>query len=162
MTYSPNLRMFFSTFMISLKDFFIVFILLLFFSLIFAIVGLNLWFETFLKRCRTNKIPIHGTLEISSKNFFKLCGGNFKCDNCLSSLSFFKEKSYFFLNSLEYIDELNYRTFNYGLTNFGNIGWSLLSIFHITIGRGWNGLMLLLIDGDSYYKAVIFFLFVLY
>ena len=47
--------------------------------------------------------------------------------------------------------------FNYGLTKFANIGWSLLSVFHITIGRGWNGLMLLLIDGDSYYKSVIFF-----
>ena len=157
MTYSPNLRMFFSTFMNSLKDFFIVFILLLFFSLIFAIVGLNLWFETFEKRCRTNNKPIHGTLEISSEYFFNLCGGNFKCKNCLSSLSFYKEKSYFFLNSLEYIDELNYRSFNYGLTKFANIGWSLLSVFHITIGRGWNGLMLLLIDGDSYYKSVIFF-----
>ena len=157
MTYSSNLRMFFSTFMNSIKDVFIVFILLLFFGLIFAIVGLNLWFETFSKRCRINNVPIHGTFAISSDNFYKLCGGKFKCNNCLSSLSFFQEKTYFFLNNIEFQEELNYRPFNYGLTMFGNIGWSLLSIFHVTIGRGWNEIMLLIIDGDSYYKSVIFF-----
>ena len=153
----PHMRTFITVLINSLIDVGIVFLLLLFFIVIFAIFGLSLWNENFEYRCRTNNEPKYGKLEIDNKYFYNLCGGEIKCDNCLSVMDFYRETNYFLSEVYEYDNELNYEQFNYGLTTFNNIGLSILTVFQILTGEGWNNIMFLLIDGYNYYAPIIYF-----
>ena len=157
MSILPHMRTFISVLINSLIDVGIVFLLLLFFIIIFAIFGLSLWNENFEYRCRTSKEPINGKLEIDSKYFYNLCGGEIKCDNCLSLMNFYRENNYFISKVNEYENELNYEQFNYGLTTFNNIGMSILTVFQVLTGEGWNNIMFLLIDGYNYHAPIIYF-----
>jgi len=157
MSILPHMRTFITVLINSLIDVGIVFLLLLFFIIIFAIFGLSLWNENFEYRCRTSKEPINGKLEIDSKYFYNLCGGEIKCDNCLSVMNFYREKHFFLSEIYEYENELNYEQFNYGLTTFNNIGLSILTVFQVLTGEGWNNIMFLLMDGYNYYASIIYF-----
>ena len=157
MSFLPHMRTFISVLINSLIDVGTVFLLLLFFIIIFAIFGLSFWNEKFEYRCRINKYPIHGILEINQKYFYNLCGGEMQCDNCLSVMKFKRNKNYFISDAYDFKNELNYEEFNYGLTTFNNIFWSLLTVFQVLTCEGWNNIMYLLIDSYNYYGPIIYF-----
>ena len=156
-TVLPHMRNFIVVLFNSLIDVGTVYLFVFFFVIIFAIFGLSLWNEKFEYRCRTSKEPFLGKLEIEKKNFFHLCGGEIKCDNCLSAMSFYRKRYYFLSEIYKYENELNYEEFNYGLTTFNNIGWSLLTVFQVLTANGWNNIMFLLMDGHNYYISLIYF-----
>ena len=145
MSFLPHMRTFISVLINSLIDVGTVFLLLLFFIIIFAIFGLSFWNEKFEYRCRINKYPIHGILEINQKYFYNLCGGEMQCDNCLSVMKFKRNKNYFISDAYDFKNELNYEEFNYGLTTFNNIFWSLLTVFQVLTCEGWNNIMVIII-----------------
>ena len=157
MSFLPHMRTFISVLINSLIDVGTVFLLLLFFIIIFAIFGLSFWNEKFEYRCRVNQYPINGILEINQKYFYNLCGGEMQCDNCLSVMKFKRNKNYFISDAYDFKNELNYEEFNYGLTTFNNIFWSLLTVFQVLTCEGWNNIMYLLIDSYNYYGPIIYF-----
>jgi hypothetical protein len=157
MSLLPHMRTFILVLINSLLDVGTVFILICFFVIIFAIFGLSFWNEKFDYRCRTTNYPINGILKIERTNFYHLCGGEVKCENCLSVKRFYRENRYFLSEIYNYKNQINFEEFNYGLTTFNNFGWSLLTVFQILTGNGWNNIMFLLMDGHNYYISLIYF-----
>ena len=157
MSLLPHMRTFILVLFNSLLDVGTVFILIFFFVIIFAIFGLSFWNEKFDYRCRTTNYPINGILKIERTNFYHLCGGEIKCENCLSVKRFYRENRYFLSEIYNYKNQINFEEFNYGLTTFNNFGWSLLTVFQILTGNGWNNVMFLLMDGHNYYISLIYF-----
>ena len=149
----PRMRVFVSTLISSIIDLTNVFLLLLFFMILFGILGLSLWNEQFNYRCRVSKVPSNGNFPIVDSFEDQLCGGEIKCDNCLSSWDFYPNDL-----SMSYIkNEKNREAFNYGLTNFDNIQNSLFVVFITTTTEGWTKVMNLMMNGYNYYVSFIFF-----
>ena len=147
------MRVFVSTLISSIIDLTNVFLLLLFFMILFGILGLSLWNEQFNYRCRVSKVPSNGNFPIVDSFEDQLCGGEIKCDNCLSSWDFYPNDL-----SMSYIkNEKNREAFNYGLTNFDNIQNSLFVVFITTTTEGWTKVMNLMMNGYNYYVSFIFF-----
>ena len=157
----PNMRIFISTLISSMVDVGIVFLLFLFFLLIFAILGLSLWNETFEKRCRTSTTTINGQLPIDPLYKGHLCGGRIDCggksEYCLSLLDIRRKNKVFIPEAYEYKNELELKAFNFGLTKFDNILYSLLSVFQASTTEGWSSIMSMLMDGHNYYVSLIYF-----
>ena len=157
MSLLPHMRCFILIFINSLIDLSNAFIIIFLFVIIFAIFGLSFWNEQFDYRCRTTNYPINGILKIERSNFYHLCGGEVKCDNCLSVKKFYRENHYFLSEIYNYKNQINFEEFNYGLTTFNNIGSSLLTVFQVLTGNGWNNIMFLLMDGYNFYISLIYF-----
>lgn len=150
----PRMRIFISSLLNSLIDLTNVLLMLLFFIILFGILGLSLWGERFNFRCRTVAEPSeNGVFEIMAGYEEKLCGGEVKCEFCKGAYDFYPKT----LNKTFIKEEQNYEAFNYGLTNFDNIINSIFVVFVATTGEGWVKIMKLMMDGYNYYVSFIFF-----
>lgn len=150
----PRMRIFISSLLNSLIDLTNVLLMLLFFIILFGILGLSLWGERFNFRCRTSGEPSGiGRFEIMAGYEEKLCGGEVKCEFCKGAYDFYPKT----LNKTFIKDEQHYEAFNYGLTNFDNIINSIFVVFVATTGEGWVKIMKLMMDGYNYYVSFIFF-----
>ena len=133
----------------------------LFFLLIFAILGLSLWNEKFEYQCRTSTTLINGALPVDPKYQGHLCGGRENCggrsEYCLSILDLYRKKTSFVSESSEYKHELDFKAFNFGLTKFDNILYSLLTVFQVSTTENWGSIMSMLMDGHNYYISLIYF-----
>ena len=140
----PNLRMFISTLINSLLDVGVVFLMLLLLLVIFAVLGLTLWYERFEMRCRVSNDNDKVQLDVTYIEH--LCGGEVMCDNCVKAV-----------NASVYENEINVKAFNYGLTRFDNVLYSLLTVFQTATNEGWGKIMAMLMDGYNYYVSAVYF-----
>ena len=140
----PNLRMFISTLINSLLDVGVVFLMLLLLLVIFAVIGLTLWYERFEMRCRVSNDNDKVQLDVMYVEH--LCGGEIMCDNCVKAV-----------NASVYENEINVKAFNYGLTRFDNVLYSLLTVFQTATNEGWGKIMAMLMDGYNYYVSTVYF-----
>lgn len=153
----PNMRLFISTLIGSLVDLATVFLLMLFFFVIFAILGLSLWAERFHYRCRTATKPVNGSLPIDPLYENYLCGDQITCgghkEMCLNSFKFYPKEIK--LKTIE--DEEKIEALNYGLSNYNNIFQSLFVVFSTSTSEGWSNVMNMMMDGYNYYVSLIYF-----
>lgn len=151
----PNMRLFIYTLFDSMLDLGVVFLLMLFFLILFAIIGLSLWSENFHKRCRArpdtlnttlyenftliaNKYPFfNGSLILDSKFSQRLCGGVNDCDGhkdyCVNSMDYHPQ---YLTKHQVNAENKPYADLNYGLTNYENIVQSLFIVFVTTNCEG--------------------------
>jgi hypothetical protein len=157
----PNVRRFVNVVLNSFIDLGAVFFMLFFFCLLFSVLGLSLWNDRFNYLCRIDEKPYHGGLRVNQKFNYTLCGGKNKCNNhpelCLSSFTYYKNKTFLMSRAYYWNEEINNINFNYGLTNFDNIFKSFLVTLLITTGEGWSKIMYLMMDGYNYYVSVLYF-----
>ena len=162
-TILPNMRRFLKAVINSLIDLSAAFLTMLFFALIFSVLGLSLWNDRYNYKCRTTLLPVNGSLTVDPLYKKTLCGGRNKCggheEYCLSYKQFKDSKQYFLSQVYEDIDS-NERLseFHYGLTHFKNIWSSFLVVFITTTGEGWAPIMYLLMDGHNYYISMFYFI----
>ena len=134
-----------------------IFFLLLFFMILFAIIGLSIWMGRLYYRCRVENQPtVEGTFPVAKGFEHLLCGGEVTCPRntaCLSSYSFFPTM----LNNTYLDSEVNIRELNYGITNFDNIFSSMLVVFMATTGEAWSSVMLIMMNGYNYYISAVYF-----
>lgn len=71
----PNMRIFIATLINSLLDLSSVFMMLLFFFFLFAILGLSIWTDRLSFMCRTNTQPYQGYFNPDPNYSTSLCGG---------------------------------------------------------------------------------------
>ena len=136
-SFMPNMRLFITTLINSIVDLGTVFLMMIFFCLIFAILGLSLWSDRFHYKCRTGDSVINGILPLNSTYSEYLCGGSLKCDYCINSYDFYPSQ----INKSVIDSENNYEKLNYGITNFDNIAESLFVVFLTTTSEGWTNIM---------------------
>ena len=152
-SFMPNMRLFITTLINSIVDLGTVFLMMIFFCLIFAILGLSLWSDRFHYKCRTGDSVINGILPLNSTYSEYLCGGSLKCDYCINSYDFYPSQ----INKSVIDSENNYEKLNYGITNFDNIAESLFVVFLTTTSEGWTNIMNMMMDGYNYYVSFIYF-----
>jgi hypothetical protein len=155
----PGLKSLVQTLVISIKQFFHLFLLLIFFFVLYGILGVAIWSGLFSYRCRGSQHPINGSWPVID-NSTMLCGGYYKCPvnkTCGSLTEAFDTQKYFLPMENLYEEQDIYDLY-YGITTFDNIGSAFLTIFQCATLEGWSNIMYMIQSGQNYYSAAIYFL----
>jgi Ion transport protein len=128
-----------------------VFLMILFFYSIFAILGLHIYVGSLSSRCKYTPAPVNGYWQ-SDPNITRLCGEEFKCpigEYCGSVFDYNDDLKPGWDQDLSHYD------FNFGLTNFDSYPNALFSVFIINHGS-WTKLLTNLADSKNMILAVIY------
>lgn len=128
-----------------------VFLMILFFYSIFAILGLHIYVGSLNSRCKFTPEPVNGTW-ISNPNITRLCGEEFHCPVNLYCGSNY---DYPDIIKSELSQDVRHIDFNFGLTNFDTFPNALFSVFIINHGS-WTNLLTNLADSKTMVLAVIY------
>ena len=154
----PNIRILIGTLLSSVAQLGGVLGLALFFFLIFAILGVNLFagLEDF--RCRETQYPVNGDW-IPYPNDVRLCGNRVWPQGWWGSLVDAHDNAHNITVTDLYRDS-NISELNYGLTNFDNIVYAFLTIFQWITLEGWSDIMYMMQDAYSKWISSIYFVLV--
>ena len=161
--YFSSMKIFLNGCIISVKSLLPALIYFLFFYVLFSVLGLQLWQNRFEYLCHEKTEPENGFFPVTDLFKNTLCGGANKCNSkmefCLSTKEFYKNNklTYEINNKKLYDIELDNIDFNYGITKYSNILYSLLSTIIFSTGQGWVKIMSHIMDGYSYWVGYIYF-----
>ena len=147
----------------SIKNLLPAVIYYIFFYVLFSILGFHLWKTRFEYLCHEKTKPENGLFPVTALFKNTLCGGNNKCNSnmelCLSTKEFYRNNvlNYQINNKKLYDLELDSIDFNYGITKYNNILYSLLTTIITSTGEGWVKIMTLIMDGHSYWVGYVYF-----
>jgi succinate dehydrogenase/fumarate reductase cytochrome b subunit len=158
-----------NTLFTSMRQLLYIIILNLFIILVFAIFGLHLWNGVIHYRCRLTKYPVNGDWPVDP-NDMRTCSkitiaGSHMCPVACGSLydMILPDENGVMQDYGPLAEGINidrdtmYPEFNYGLTNFDNIGFAYLTVFQVVTLEGWVKIMEIYNDGDSLILSTIFF-----
>lgn len=124
--------------------------LLLFFMMIFSIVGLNLYSGLLDFRCRLTPLPVNGVWA-PDPDVMRICGSTYTCPADLTCGS-----TYVYSDQVTDRNDTYFREFNWGITNFDNIFQSLFTVF-VIINGNWENLLQMLSDATNNLLPLIYF-----
>lgn len=160
-SFLPGLRHLVNTVVLSMRQFFHLFLLLSFFYILYGVLGVSLWSGLLSYRCRETSTPFKGGYNIYD-SIPKICGGYFKCPQnttCESLTNAYDSKKYFLLmNNEDLYQEQDIPELYYGFTNFNHIGSAFLSIFQSATLEGWSNIMFTIQNGYNFYTSAIYFI----
>uniref|UniRef100_A0A7S3IWC4 Ion transport domain-containing protein n=1 Tax=Strombidium inclinatum TaxID=197538 RepID=A0A7S3IWC4_9SPIT len=158
----PSMKLLVNTLLNSVRQLSNILVLDNFFILTFAIFGLQMWQGTMHQRCRETERPVNGTWPIVQDDL-RICGSFHSCSVACGSLyetTFIEngtEVTYEISEDIDKSEELKLLEFNYGITNFDEIGGAYLTIFQVTTLEGWADIMNMIQDGYNIYTGAAFF-----
>ena len=100
---------------------------------LYAILGLHMFSGMLENRCRSTKEPVNGRWDLAENVMKSLCG-TWKCPEgsyCGNPSDYGIEAD---------VNEYDVIEFNFGITNFDNIIYSMLSVYHFLDSTGWSGI----------------------
>ena len=130
--------------------------LALFFFLIFAILGVNLYAGLGHYRWRETPYPVNGDW-VAIEGDTRLCGERSCPEGTCGSLIEAHDKHHNITVGDLYRDS-DIKELNYGLTNFDNIFNAFLTIFQCITLEGWTEIMYMMQDAYQKYITAIYFL----
>lgn len=137
--------------------------LLFFFYFLFGVFGNLVWSGLLFSRCREGIFPSNGDWKIRDINE-PLCGGYYSCsgDATCGSISYTYDKGFFFFNPLlNLYSERKIDALNYGISNFDNILYSILTVFQTSTLNGWSKIMYMYQNGYNFVSAFIYFFLII-
>ena len=156
LTSIPSLRVLLRTLMESVQSLGGIMGLALFFFTIFSILGVAIWSGKIHYRCYMTETPVEGVWDLYSKveddgtilTYDNLCNPSMP-DSCpVGSYcgsrfeQFNPDGSRYHFTDYNYLGvDTDMEEFNYGLTNFDNIGSAFMTIFIVTTMDGWTKIM---------------------
>lgn len=154
LTSIPELKKLLRTLLASIQSLGGIMGLALFFFTIFSILGVAIWSGKIHYRCYMTEKPVDGKWELWSdgdRTYDNLCSPNTPRNEtcpyggyCGSRYEQFNEDGsrYVFTDYPENLGaDTAFEEFNYGLTNFDNIGSAFMTIFIVTTMDGWTKIM---------------------
>ena len=154
----PNIRILIGTLLSSVAQLGGVLGLALFFFLIFAILGVNLFAGLEDYRCRETPYPVNGDW-IAYPSDTRLWGYRSCSEGWWGSLIEANDNAHNITMTDLYRDS-NIVELNYGLTNFDNIIYAFLTIFQWITLEGWSEIMYMMQDAYSKWISSIYFVLV--
>lgn len=151
----PSMRLLIGTLFSSVKQLGGILGLAMFFFMIFAILGVSLWDGKIHYRCYATDKPVNGTWallegddELCSDDF-RPCPAGYFC------------RSRYEVTGLPFADrdvDTDIASLNYGITNFDNVGYALLTIFQCITMEGWSAIMNIYEDAYASWFVRIYFI----
>ena len=134
-----------------------VLVLALFFFGVFAILGITLWEGLLYNRCRLTAAPTSPTTWPPVPDFSRACG-NYQCGEAYPCGSLYSAYDEGLLSpATDFKADVQVSYLNYGVTNFDNIGFAVLTIFQCSTLQGWTDIMYLMQDAYSSWFASLYF-----
>lgn len=161
----PSMKILVNTLLYSVSQLSNILIVDTFFILIFAIFGLQMWEGAMHYRCRQTKYPENGDWKVVQDDR-RLCGSqHHKCAVACGSLFelYLPNENgvmtQYKINKTIPLDRDSLSpSFNFGITNFDNIGKAYLTIFQCTTLEGWSQIMMMIQDAYNIYASSTFFI----
>ena len=125
--HAPSLKRLIRSLILSVKDLLNVVVFFIFVFLLFGIIGVQLFGNSFYNLCRTTPAPYPNGSWPIDQNVQRVCGGQFECpagSYCGNPLTL--------TPSIPLSPDQDYKDnslINYGITSFDNIGRAVLSLF---------------------------------
>jgi hypothetical protein len=147
LTSIPSLRVLLRTLMESVQSLGGIMGLAMFFFTIFSILGVAIWSGKIHYRCYTTEAPVNGVWNVL-EGYNNLCNPS-NPDTCPTGSfcgsrfeQFNEDNSRYDFTDADYLGvDTDMEEFNYGLTNFDNIGSAFMTIFIVTTMDGWTKIM---------------------
>ncbi|CAM9295050.1 unnamed protein product, partial [Discosporangium mesarthrocarpum] len=159
----PVLRQVVEALLCSLPGIWNVLIVQAMFFLLFGVLGLQLWAGLMQQECRRTPAPLaDGTWETFTEDP-RVCTkgyGRFECSSGIDTSEDFpycRSPDDVPTDSAWVKPEWQPEELNWGITNFDNIGTSLLTIFQCITLEGWSDVMYLVQDGFHQWLSPLFF-----
>jgi hypothetical protein len=128
----PSIRVLLSTLLGSIGSLGGIMTVAMFFFLIFAILGVTLWKGKVHFRCYLTEFPENGEWELLP-DFFELCSDVNSCPvdpvKSFCGSRFIQAQNGTTFNNPDLWIDTDFEEFNYGITNFDNVGSAFIAIF---------------------------------
>lgn len=151
-----NIKILIDTLIASVSQLGGVLSLAIFFFLIFAILGVNLYAGTGHFRCRETPHPINGDW-VAIDDDTRLWGSRDWPEGWWGSLIEAHDEDHNINSTVNLYRDSEIPELNYGLTNFDNIIYAFLTIFQCITLEGWADIMYMNQDAYSKYISSIYF-----
>ena len=152
-----SMRMLVNTLLTSMVQLGGILMLALFFFAVFAILGVTIWEGVLYNRCRLEPTPPTRLAWPAVDSIHRACGV-YQCEQyTCGSLYDALDDGLLDGGMVSAAEDVNVAYLNYGVTNFNNFGFALMTIFQSTTLQGWSDIMYMLQDAYAGWLASLYF-----